>query len=351
MAKLLSCSPPFPLYSNNIKSTSLYLKIPTSPSIPLDSSPVGNVNCFQDFSSSDSSLELCESPPSHSLPHLSTEPSSELLDAAELPLVKDRKQNRVTFGDDRGLDLCNITFFDIHQAPSQILNSIMTVSESLPPGANPFNRNAGSGFLDVGNSASSSQDTSLNVLYKNFSPQVDHCRLDHQLSLNQICLDKFEYIRDASEFPSATSGFPIRNLFRGTVLVKNLAYEKRIDVKFTLNNWRSFQILPASYLSSPSCGLDAFSFVLDLTHPLFFAISQVEFCFRYQVDGREFWDNNRGENYVVTLRNSPLSGDLFGLSERNFTLGYESFAMNRSTAPHNSPHHDFNFTAFHPDFI
>ncbi|XP_051485635.1 protein phosphatase 1 regulatory subunit 3E-like [Apus apus] len=89
---------------------------------------------------------------------------------------------------------------------------------------------------------------------------------------------------------------------RGAVRVLNLAYEKAVSVRYTLNRWASCAELPAAYQPpGPKDGLtDRFSFFL----PLGTAEAALEFAVRYRVAGAEYWDNNEGANY--RLRGRPL---------------------------------------------
>ncbi|KAM9288629.1 protein phosphatase 1 regulatory subunit 3E [Morus bassanus] len=82
---------------------------------------------------------------------------------------------------------------------------------------------------------------------------------------------------------------------RGAVRVLNLAYEKAVSVRYTLDGWASCAEVPAAYQpAGPADGLtDRFAFLL----PLPAAEAALEFAVRYRVAGAEYWDNNEGENY------------------------------------------------------
>ncbi|XP_065272387.1 protein phosphatase 1 regulatory subunit 3E [Emys orbicularis] len=87
---------------------------------------------------------------------------------------------------------------------------------------------------------------------------------------------------------------------RGAVRVLNLAYEKAVSVRYTLNRWVSCAEVAAAYLSpGPADGLtDRFSFHL----PAAAAGGTLEFAVRYRVAGTEYWDNNEGLNYRLRGR-------------------------------------------------
>ncbi|NWS67434.1 PPR3E phosphatase, partial [Crotophaga sulcirostris] len=92
---------------------------------------------------------------------------------------------------------------------------------------------------------------------------------------------------------------------RGAVRVLNVAYEKAVSVRYTLNGWASCAELPAAYQppAPPDGATDRFAFLL----PLGFAASEfaLEFAVRYRVAGAEYWDNNGGENYRLRGRQRP----------------------------------------------
>ncbi|EMD34337.1 carbohydrate-binding module family 21 protein [Gelatoporia subvermispora B] len=101
----------------------------------------------------------------------------------------------------------------------------------------------------------------------------------------------------------------------GTIRVRNLAFEKWVAVRFTLDWWQTTSEVTAKYISSLSDGsADRFSFTIRLADLL----SRIEektlfLAVRYVVAGREIWDNNRGENYQakfsrVKVNSTPDAG-------------------------------------------
>ena len=94
------------------------------------------------------------------------------------------------------------------------------------------------------------------------------------------------------------------NVVIGYVRVKNLAYEKRIVIRFSLNNWATYSDLAADWVESiggttehPES--DKFRFVIHLPSPNW--SGTVEFAVRYDVAGWTFWDNNRQRNYTIVV--------------------------------------------------
>ncbi|XP_040537264.1 protein phosphatase 1 regulatory subunit 3E [Gallus gallus] len=98
---------------------------------------------------------------------------------------------------------------------------------------------------------------------------------------------------------------------RGAVRVLNLAYEKAVSVRYTLDRWASCSEVPAAYQpAGPADGLtDRFAFHLPLGPAAAGSEAALEFAVRYRVAGAEYWDNNGGANYRLRGRaRSPSSG-------------------------------------------
>ena len=81
-------------------------------------------------------------------------------------------------------------------------------------------------------------------------------------------------------------------MIRGVIRVSNISYHKEVTVRWTHDRWRSFHDTGAAF-SANDGHTDRFTFELPANG------EDVEFALRYKCDGQEFWDNNRGKNYVV----------------------------------------------------
>ena len=96
-----------------------------------------------------------------------------------------------------------------------------------------------------------------------------------------------------------------QNSLWGTIKVKNIAYHKRILVRYTLDGWGSCTEIEATYVPESNDGSsDRFSFAI--TVPEYFLVTggALEFCIRYETNGQEFWDSNCGENFKVECKES-----------------------------------------------
>lgn len=98
---------------------------------------------------------------------------------------------------------------------------------------------------------------------------------------------------------------------KGTVRVKNLAFEKWVAIRFTLDHWRTVSEVSAEYLDSPPsrAGVqDRFTFTIRLQDLLSRIEDKTMFlAVRYTVGGREIWDNNDGQNYRIEFRKVPAA--------------------------------------------
>lgn len=83
----------------------------------------------------------------------------------------------------------------------------------------------------------------------------------------------------------------------GVIKVRNLAYDKRVFVRYTMDSWKSFQDVRAYYVCGSSNGwTDSFSFEITLRETLE-KDCRLELAVCYEVLGAKFWDNNHGDNY------------------------------------------------------
>lgn len=92
----------------------------------------------------------------------------------------------------------------------------------------------------------------------------------------------------------------------GSARVLDLAYEKRVSVRWSADGWRSQREAPASYAgpAPPPPRADRFAFRLPAP-PIGGALL---FALRYCVTGHEFWDNNGGRDYALRGPEHPGSG-------------------------------------------
>ena len=90
----------------------------------------------------------------------------------------------------------------------------------------------------------------------------------------------------------------------GLVAVRNLAFNKLVVARFTLDFWKTTSEVVAEYnhdvrKSQVDDGYDRFTFSIRLEDQANLESKTMFFCVRYHVNGRDYWDNNNSINYQV----------------------------------------------------
>lgn len=130
----------------------------------------------------------------------------------------------------------------------------------------------------------------------------------------------FEWEIVISNFPPMTAqraAMPIRvervflsadnkNLI-GTVAVSNLAFNKLVVARFTLDYWKTTSEVVAEYnndIRQPkhTDGCDRFNFNIKLADQANLEAKTMFFCVKYCVNGVEYWDNNNSTNFQIDFR-------------------------------------------------
>ncbi|KAK3913861.1 Glycogen-binding subunit 76A [Frankliniella fusca] len=83
----------------------------------------------------------------------------------------------------------------------------------------------------------------------------------------------------------------------GQVRVRNLDFHKTVHIRYTIDGWRNFADLQATYVPNSCDGFsDKFTFTLFAGHTM--SVGQrLEMAVRFQCKGQQYWDNNNGANY------------------------------------------------------
>ncbi len=92
----------------------------------------------------------------------------------------------------------------------------------------------------------------------------------------------------------------------GSVDVRNLGYDKQVDIIYTTDNWQTTKVAAASYsgpyvyygyssfVNPNKYGIERWNFKTEIG-----ASDTVTFAVSYRVNGVTYWDNNEGLNYTV----------------------------------------------------
>jgi Carbohydrate/starch-binding module (family 21) len=146
----------------------------------------------------------------------------------------------------------------------------------------------------------------------------------------------------------------------GAIAVQNLAFQKLVVARFTLDYWKTTSEVAADYnhdvRQRQNDGCDRFNFSIKLVDLANLENKTMFFCTRYNVNGQDYWDNNNGMNYQVdfTKKTKPQHGKdrmsgprskpslplLFGVQPKvlppsfdDFAAGFNSFASFNQLSP------------------
>lgn len=90
----------------------------------------------------------------------------------------------------------------------------------------------------------------------------------------------------------------IRRTYSGlyiAVTVKNLAPNKNVRLRYTLDNWVTYQDADFSYVSEiPGTDSETWSINLNIDES---KMNSFQYCVYYEVNGQTYWDSNFGANY------------------------------------------------------
>lgn len=97
----------------------------------------------------------------------------------------------------------------------------------------------------------------------------------------------------------------------GSVVVANLAFQKAVTCRFTLDYWKTTSEVNAEYVCEitpriTEHSMDRFQFSIKLADLANLETKTLYFAMRYTVNGQEHWDNNNGTNFQVDFRKKML---------------------------------------------
>jgi len=106
----------------------------------------------------------------------------------------------------------------------------------------------------------------------------------------------------------------------GIVAVANIAFNKNVVARFTLDYWKTTSEISAEYdndvrRQNQGDGYDRFSFSIRLSDQANLENKTLLLCIKYQTAGQEFWDNNNNMNYQIDfVKNLTKSASTSSLS-------------------------------------
>ncbi|KAJ8898203.1 hypothetical protein PR048_003563 [Dryococelus australis] len=204
---------------------------------------------------------------------------SSSLKSGKTPPGTPGRKKIVRFADVLGLDLADVRTFldDIPWVPQSAYQDLQDVD--LSDTASVPVQSSGTDSFSV---CARRTDKCLVPMFQQPGNHVDF--LD-KVRERQVCLE--------SALVTDTIFFTIT----GYVRVRNLDFHKSVYIRYTLDGWKTFSDLQASYIDGSCDGFsDRFSFKL-YAHTVNIG-SKVEFAIRFQCKGVQYWDSNLGANYT-----------------------------------------------------
>lgn len=104
---------------------------------------------------------------------------------------------------------------------------------------------------------------------------------------------------------------PDQKSMLGSVAVANMAFQKQIVCRFTLDYWKTTSEVTAEYSHEirPRDTLmpyDRFTFSIKLADTANLESKTLFFCVRYVTNGQEYWDNNSDANFQIDFKKKHL---------------------------------------------
>lgn len=98
----------------------------------------------------------------------------------------------------------------------------------------------------------------------------------------------------------------------GTIAVQNLAFNKQVVARFSLDYWKTTSEVVAEFnhdvrRRQQDDGCDRFNFSIKLADLANLENKTMFFCIRYSVNGQDYWDNNNSMNYQVDFSRQAKS--------------------------------------------
>jgi len=92
----------------------------------------------------------------------------------------------------------------------------------------------------------------------------------------------------------------------GYIRIENLAYHKRVTVRYQASQSGEWRDLPAGYLRSLDDSKEVWFFESEeVSYPMRLS-ADFRLAISYEVNGHKYWDNNQGQDYRISTGPRPL---------------------------------------------
>jgi len=81
---------------------------------------------------------------------------------------------------------------------------------------------------------------------------------------------------------------------KGLILVENFDYHKQVNIRYSVDKWKTLNEQTCNFVKSINDHIDMFEFEANIPFWI-----RVDFVVRYMVCGKDYWDNNNNNNYIM----------------------------------------------------
>ncbi|KAG5360176.1 Protein phosphatase 1 regulatory subunit 3C [Yarrowia sp. B02] len=138
-----------------------------------------------------------------------------------------------------------------------------------------------------------------------------------------------------------------KNNLVGHVAVKNIAFEKQVNVRYSLDYWQTVSQVDATYNDDArkklkDMGYDRFTFSINMNLLPQHILTQkpMHLCVRYTANGTEYWDNNGFQNFQLDFKRVPKPqrgpGRFHNRSKTEYGVGWTPKYSKASASPDKS---------------
>ncbi|QMV44549.1 carbohydrate-binding protein [Cohnella cholangitidis] len=117
---------------------------------------------------------------------------------------------------------------------------------------------------------------------------ADYNNVPYYMGTPSVILGKASVLNGYAELSNGT--------FSGTFYVKNLSPTKTVKVRYTTDNWATYQEGNATYYSNanPSGTVENWKFNFSVP-----GATEIKYALSLTANGQTYWDNNYGNNFVL----------------------------------------------------
>lgn len=224
-------------------------------------------------------------------------------DSCSCPVKESSKKVRrkVVFADDAGRELTEVLIIpETSDEPPVLRLDCMSISRNVA----------------IENKANVKETVSLAINFP--QPAADYLEFYNKVSRCCVSLENI-IVRDSL-------------VLVGSIKIKNSASDKRVFVRITYDGWSSNHDVAASF-AAPFGQFETYSFEITVPSDINSSIAdRIQFAVCLCADGHEYWDNNGGHNYKVTVETKYLHADCDSVDGAKPINGYRNGYLDRASA-------------------